>query len=111
MYKGELTSLFDIFPLGDKLTEEEQEQPSSPVDGEFDIEFTGIDFCPVPPNFCIKVDLLEADQSFGEQFKEKHMNKNTFDKFMHELSDGKFDEKDRVSILLDEAFAFGINLD
>jgi hypothetical protein len=111
MYKGELTSLFAIFPLGDKLTEEEQGQPSSPVDGEFDIEFTGIDFCPVPPNFCIQVDLLEADQSFGGQFKETHMNKNTFDKFMHELSDGKFNENDRVSILLDEAFAFGINLD
>jgi len=44
MYKGELTSLFAIFPLGDKLTEEEQGQPSSPVDGEFDMEFTGIKF-------------------------------------------------------------------
>ncbi len=113
MYKGGLTSLFAIFPLGDKLTEEEQEQPSSPVDGEFDIEFTGIDFCPVPPNFCIKVDLLEADQSFGKQFKDKDigLKHNTFHKFMKELSDGSFDETNRVSILLDEAFAFGINLD
>ena len=112
MYKGALTSLFAIHPLGDRLSEVEQSQPSSPVDGEFDIEFTGIEFCPIPEiGFCITVDLLEADRSFGEQFKEKHLNKNTFDKFMHELSDGSFDETDRVSILLDEAFAFGINLD
>jgi len=112
MYKGALTSLFAIHPLGDRLSEVEQSQPSSPVDGEFDIEFTGINFCPIPEiGFCIIVDLLEADRSFGEQFKEKHLNKNTFDKFMHELSDGSFDKTDRVSILLDEAFAFGINLD
>ena len=32
-------------------------------------------------------------------------NKNTFDEFLLELSDGSFDETDRVSILLDEAFA------
>jgi hypothetical protein len=113
MYNHELTSLFAIFPLGEKLSEQEQRQPSSPVDGEFDIEFTGIDFCPVPPDFCIKVDLLEADQSFGKQFKDKDLDldKNTFDEFMAELSDGIFDETDRVSILLDEVFAIGINLD
>jgi hypothetical protein len=112
MYKGVLTSLFAIHPLGDRLSEVEQSQPSSRVDGEFDIEFTGIDFCPIPEiGFCIVVDLLEADRSFGEQFKEKHLNKNTFDKFMHELSDGSFDKSERVTILLDEAFSFGINLD
>ncbi len=108
-----LCSLFIIDPLGEKLSELEQRQQSAPVDGTFEDEFLGIDFCPIdpedlPPNgFCIKVNLLEADQSFGKQFKDKDLDldKNTFDEFMVELSDGSFDETDRVSILLDEAFA------
>lgn len=108
VFNGELTSLFAIDPLGEKLNKKEKKQPSSPVDGTFDEEFTGIDFCPVPPFFCIQVDLLLADQSFGEQFG---LGADTFDEFMIELEDGKFNKKDQVSILLDEAFSRGINLD
>ncbi len=108
VFNGELTSIFVIDPLGEKLNKKEKRQPSSPVDGVFDEEFTGIDFCPVPPFFCIKVDLLAADQSFGEQFG---LGADTFDEFMKELEDGKFDKTDQVSILLDEAFSRGINLD
>ncbi len=107
-FNGVLTSLFVIDPLGDKLSEKEKKQPSSPVDGVFDEEFTGIDFCPIPDIFCIQVDLLEADQSFGEQFG---LGADTFDELMAELEDGEFDKTDKVSILLDEAFAIGINLD
>ncbi len=107
-FNGELTSLFVIDPLGEKLSEKEKRQPSSPVDGVFDEEFTGIDFCPVPPFFCIQVNLLEADQSFGEQFG---MGADTFDEFMAELKDGSFDKTDQLSILLEEAFSRGINLD
>lgn len=111
MFNGEITSLFVIDPLGEKLSKQEQRQPSSPVDGAFDEEFTGIDFCPVPPHFCIKVDLLKADQSFGEQFTfGKKMDGNTFDELMNELKDGKFNKKDKISKLLNEAFARGINL-
>jgi len=108
MFNGELTSLFVIDPLGEKLSKKEKKQQSSPVDGAFDEEFTGIDFCPVPPFFCIKVDLLAADQSFGGQFG---LGADTFDEFMKELEDEKFDKKDQVSKLLKEAFARGINLD
>jgi len=36
MFNGKSTSLFDINPLGEKLSEEEKIQPSSPVDGLFD---------------------------------------------------------------------------
>jgi hypothetical protein len=107
-FNGKLTSLFVIDPLGEKLSEKEKKQPSSPVDGVFDEEFTGIDFCPVPPFFCIKVDLLAADQSFSEQFG---LGAGTFDEFMEELEDGEFDKTDQVSILLEEAFGIGINLD
>ena len=107
-FNGKETSIFAIDPLGEKLSEKEKRQPSSPVDGEFDEEFLGIDFCPVPPFFCINVNLLEADQSFGEQFE---LGPDTFDEFMASLEDGEFDKTDQVSILLDEAFGIGINLD
>ncbi len=107
-FNGVLTSLFVIDPLGEKLSEKEKRQPSSPVDGVFDEEFLGIEFCPIPDVFCIKVNLLEADQSFGEQFG---LGADTFDEFMAELEDGEFDKTDQVSILLEEAFSRGINLD
>ena len=108
MYDGTLTSIFAIDPLGEKLDKKEKKQASSPVDGVFDEEFTGIDFCPVPPFFCIKVDLLVADQTFGDQFMDDPV---MFDDFMKELEDGRFDKKDQVSILLDQAFSFGLYLD
>jgi len=101
-----LCSLFIIDPLGEKLSEKEQRQQSSPVDGTFEDEYLGINFCPIFPVFCIEVDLLKADQSFGKQFKDKDLDldKNTFDEFMAELEDERFDKTDRVSILLDEIF-------
>lgn len=106
-FKGEKKSIFMIDPLGEKLSEAEKMQPSSPLDGEFDIEFMGIDFCPIPDVFCINVNLLEADQTFGKQFG---MGENKFNEFMVQQSDG-FDYDDAISILLDEAFAMGLNFD
>ena len=109
MFNGEITSLFMILPLEEKLSEQEKVQPSSPVDGTFDEEFTGIEFCPIPPDACcIEVNLLDADQTFGDQFG---LGADTFDDFMKELEDGEFDKTDQVSILLEEAFSRGINLD
>jgi len=107
MFNGKLTSLFLIPPLGEKLDEKEKKQQSSLVDGVFEDEFLGINFCPIFPVFCIEVDLLLADQSFGGQFG---LGADTFDEFMKELEDGKFDKKDKVSKLLKEAFSRGINL-
>ncbi|GFN39113.1 MAG: hypothetical exported protein [Marine Group I thaumarchaeote] len=113
VFNGDSTSLFLIDPLGEKLSKKEQKQPSSPVDGVFDFEFTGIEFCPIDPVFCISVDLLAADRDFGFEFADisQNLGPDTFDDFMLELEDGKFDKKDQVSILLDEAFSRGINLD
>jgi len=110
-FNGKLTSLFDDKLDQKKLSKKEQQQKSSPVDGEFDIEFLNIVVhCPDPdnPDFCITVNLLTADQSFGDQFG---LGADTFDEFMKELEDGKFDKKDKVSKLLKEAFSRGINLD
>lgn len=109
MFNGKMTSLFMIPPLGEKLSEKEKKQQSSPVDGTFDDVFTDIDFCPFPaPNPCIQVDLLFADQSFGDQFG---LGADTFDEMMKELEDGKFDKKDKISKLLKEAFSRGLYLD
>ncbi len=115
MFNGDLILLFDINPLGEKLSKKEKRQQSSPVDGAFDEEFLDIHFCP-RPGFCIDVNLLQKDQSFGEQFAEEFgdgskLEAGTFDEFMKELKDGKFNKKDKVSKLLKEAFARGINLD
>ena len=109
VFNGDETSIFLIDPLGEKLSEDEKMQASSPLDGTFDIEFTGIDFCPIPPDvFCIEVNLLEVDRTFGEQFG---LGASKFDDFMGELVDGEFNEGDEISILLDEAFALGIYFD
>ncbi len=105
MFNYKLTSLFLIDPLGEKLSKKEKKQPSSPVDGKFDEEFTGIKFCPIPKIFCIEVDLLKADQTFGEQML---LGADTFDELMEELEDGEFNKKDKVSKLLKQAFARGL---
>jgi hypothetical protein len=112
VYDGELTSIFEINPLGERLSEQEQSQPGSPIDGMFDVEYLNIVlFCPAP-GFCITVNLLEADQTFGTLFGlDNNAPTLKFDEFMTSLKDGKFDSSDEVSILLDDAFAFGINLD
>jgi len=107
MYKNTLTSIFMIDPFGDKLSETEKIQPSSTVNGKFDDVFTHIEnFC--LPGFCIDVDLLLADQTFGDDFG---MDSGKFNQFMTELGDGEFNQNDEVSRLLEEAFGMGINFD
>jgi hypothetical protein len=108
MFNDQMTSIFMIPPLEEKLDELEKIQPSSPLDGKFDTEFTGINFCPIPVVFCIVVDLLDADKTFGDQFG---MDPGKFDDFMVELGDGQFNESEEISILIDEAFAMGLSFD
>jgi hypothetical protein len=103
-----LCNLFIINPRGEKLSEWEQRQRSVPVDGTFEPEFLGLNFCPVPPDFCIELDLLESDQLFGEQFG---FGAERFDSFLEDLEDGHFDEDEEVAQLLIEAFAKGLNLE
>jgi hypothetical protein len=113
---GETKSIFEIPPLGEKLDKKEKRQQSLPLDGEFHDVFTHIEaFC--LPGFCINVDLLNADRTFGEQFAfddgpkyNQHMDGDTFDEFLGETADGKFNKKDRVSKLLKQAFSHGLYL-
>jgi len=111
IFDGKLTSLFSDDLDGKTLSKKEKKQPSSPMDGKFDEAFLNIVvFCPAPdtdPAFCITVNLLVADQTFGEQFE---LGADTFDDFMDQLSDGKLKKKEGLAKLLIEAFAIGINL-
>lgn len=105
-YNGEYVNVFTLTGHGDKFSQSERKQMASPLDGEFDDVFTGIDVC-VVPTFCIKVDLLEADRSFGDQFG---MGADRFDQFMEQTSDGRYDKEEEVTQLIIELFARGINL-
>ncbi len=104
---GVPTVIFVIDPLGDRLNESEQHQHSSPLDGMFDEEFTGIEIC-ITPTVCFSLDLLELDRSFGAQFAtEADIDADSFDEFLLELSDGVFDSNDKVTQLIVESFARG----
>ena len=103
IFNGELVNVFTL--TGEKFNQSERKQKSSPLDGQFDEEFLGIDIC-ITPVFCINVDLLEADRSFGDQFDTTF----SFDHFMEETSDGRYDKHEDVTGLLIELFARGINL-
>ena len=117
VFNGVSKSIFLIDPLGEKLDKKEKRQKSSPLDGTFDDVFTKIEnFC--LPGFCINVDLLNADRTFGDQFAfddgpnyDEYMDSGTFDEFLGEVADGKFNKKDRVSKLLKQAFSRGLSFD
>jgi len=109
IFDGKPTSLFSDELDGKTLSKKEKKQPSSPMDGKFDEGFLNIIvFCPAPdtdPAFCITVNLLEADQTFGEQFG---FGADKFDDFMDQLSDGKLEKNEELAKLLKEAFEFGL---
>ncbi len=116
MINGETKIIFEI-PHGDKLNKKEKRQQSLPLDGMFHDIYTHIEgFC--NQFFCVNVDLLKADHTFGEQFAfdvghkyDQYLDSTTFQEFLDEVSDGKFNKKDRVSKLLKDAFAFGLSFD
>jgi len=110
IFEGKPTSIFSDDLDGKTLSYKEKKQPSSPMDGEFDKGFLNIIvFCPAPdtdPAFCITVNLLLADQTFGKDFG---LGEKTFDDFMDQLSDGKLKKNEDLAKLLIEAFAMGLN--
>ncbi len=97
-------SVFQFPP--EKLTKKEQKQPSGPLDGEIDIAFRPIIFCPDGGPICIPIlDLLIADQTFGSVHTD-----SSFDDFMADLIDGHYDKDELVTQIIIEQFAMGINL-
>jgi len=108
-FNGEYVNVFTLTGHGDKFSKSEMRQPSSPLDGEFDEEFLGIDVCVNPPgcSFIIQVNLLEADVGFAEQFDTQF----SFEHFMEETSDGRYDANEDVTKLIIELFPRGTYLD
>jgi len=106
-----------IFELQGELfdSRNEMRQPTSVLDGQLDVEFTGITTC-IPntdPEICIEVDLLLADQDFGVQFLGdtpgcEATKTCTFDYHLRELEDGEYNEDDDVTKLIIELFARGL---
>ena len=84
-------STLDSSLHGLTLDKNELQQKSSKLDGKFDAEYLNIMIC-FPPDLmiCINVNLLKADQSFGEQFE----TPISFNFFMEELEDGLYDKND-----------------
>jgi len=103
---NKLVSTLDPSLHGKTLDETELQQKSSKLDGKFDEEFLHIEIC-FPPDFtiCIEVNLLEADQTFGDQFGLSE----SFDDMLSELEDGTYDEDDRAMFHIRNLIAKGQN--
>jgi len=105
-FNNHFVSIFDPSLHGETLDEKELQQKSSKLDGKFDEEFLNIEIC-LPPDFviCIEVNLLEADQTFGDQFGLAE----SFDDMLEELEDGLYDEDDRAMFHIRNLMAKGQN--
>lgn len=97
-------STLDPVLNGLTLDEKELQQKSSKLDGKFDDEFLHIEIC-FPPDFafCIEVNLLDADRSFGDQFGLAE----SFDDMLEELEDGLYDADDRATFHIRNLMAKG----
>jgi len=105
-FNNHFVSTLDPILHGETLDETELQQKSSKLDGKFDEEFLHIEIC-FPPDFtiCIEVNLLEADQTFGDQFGLAE----SFDDMLEELEDGIYDEDDRAMFHIRNLMAKGQN--
>jgi len=105
-FNNHFVSTLDPSLHGKTMDEKELHQKSSKLDGKFDEEFLHIEIC-FPPDFatCIEVNLLEADQTFGDQFGLAE----SFDDMLEELEDGIYDEDDRATFHIRNLMAKGQN--
>ena len=106
-FNGEQVSIIFI-PAGEKFSKSELKQRSSPLDGQFDDLWNGC-FPPILTTSCTigTIPLLFFDQTFGFDHTDGEF---TFDEFMVETSDGRYDSHEEVTKLIIEQFAIGINL-
>jgi len=95
---GVLISILDPSLVGQTLSEKDMKQLSSPLDGQYDAEFRDM----INPMNGEHVDLLERDSSFATQFGIAF----TFEEFLAELEDGKYDPYDQVMRNIRAEFAF-----
>jgi len=97
---GVMTPILDPSLIGKTLSKEDMEQLSRPMDGTFDPAFRHITII-IPPSNIFTIDLLERDSSFAQQFHTDF----TFEHFLDELKDGKYDKNDDVTKVIRADFA------
>ncbi len=105
-FNGEQVSILDGIPDGEKFSKSELKQRSSSLDGQLDDLWNGC-VAPNVPASCTMggIPLLFLDQTFGMTFTD-----SDFDEFMEQTSDGRYGSNEKVTQLLIEQFARGINL-
>ncbi|HEU4984477.1 MAG TPA: hypothetical protein VFT58_02450, partial [Nitrososphaera sp.] len=92
---------------GKTLSDEDMQQLSKPLDGTFDPVFRNVTIFlppPNPPPNLFTIDLFERDSSFAKQFG----TDVSFEDFMDELKDGRFDQNEKVMFYLREDIANGL---
>ena len=104
---GETFMTLDHSLVGRSLSWSElRSQETDELDGEFNDIFRDIQIL-IPPSTILHIDLLERDSSFASQFGTDF----TFEHFMSELEDGKYDSHDDVMHHIENLFAKGLNLE
>jgi len=97
---GVMTPILDPSLVGKTLSKKDMMQLSRPMDGTFDPAFRHITII-IPPNNIFTIDLLERDSSFAQQFHTDF----TFEHFLGELTDGKYNTNDDVMKVIKADFA------
>ena len=106
-FNGEQVSVLYPILVGEKFSKSELKQRSLPLDGQFDDLWNGCVAPGVPASCTVgTIPLLFLDQTFGIIH-----TTSDFDEFMEQTSDGRYDSNEKVTQLLIEQFARGINLD
>lgn len=95
---GVSKSVFDSSLRGVTLSKKDLKQLGAPLDGQFDPALRAIVFGP------FTLDLLERDSSFATQFNTDF----SFEYFLSEVADGRFDSNDKVTGYIRDLFAKGL---
>ncbi|MEO9363239.1 MAG: hypothetical protein ABI348_04990 [Nitrososphaera sp.] len=107
MVNGVDMMILDPSLRGKTLSDEDMQQLSKPLDGTFDPVFRNVTIFlppPNPPPNTFTIDLFERDSSFAKQFG----TDVSFEEFMDELKDGRFDQNEKVMSYLREDIANGL---
>ncbi|HEX6561066.1 MAG TPA: hypothetical protein VF016_03475, partial [Nitrososphaera sp.] len=104
MVNGADMMILDPSLRGKTLSDEDMQQLSKPLDGTFDPVFRNVTIFlppPNPPPNLFTIDLFERDSSFAKQFG----TDVSFEEFMDELKDGRFNRNEQVMNYLREDIA------
>lgn len=107
MVNGVDTMVLDPSLREKTLSDEDMQQLSKPLDGTFDPVLRNVTIFlppPNPPPNTFTIDLFEKDSSFAKQFG----TDVSFEEFMNELKDGRFDTNEKVMFYLREDVANGL---